>query len=270
MVDWLTDAPGAETQHVVFPSGSATLHGLLYTPGGNRPHPSVALFHGFPGWENNGDIAYALARVGWAVFVPHYHGNWGMPGDWSWAHAIEDAAAATDLLGDHEFAERYNLDPAQVAVAGNSLGGFLALMTAAARPGIASVASIAGFDFGAAAEQFRASPETRNAYVDLWHEDTAVLSGTNGEALISEIEAAGDAWSLRALAPRLRDRRVLLVAGERDTVAPPDVHHEPLVRALRSAGGAPTTQVLDTTHSFTDQRLALTALLVDFLGTPAR
>lgn len=267
MPDWLTDSPGAELAHVAFGSGGETLHAVLMLPGGTPPHPAAVILHGIPGWEANGDLAHTLARAGRVVLVPHYRGSWGMPGRWSWAHTLEDAASAVDLLLDEQFAAEHGIDPTRVAVIGHSLGGFLALMTAARRPRVVAVASLAGFDFGTAAGLLAASPDLRRAYERGWDEDARVLTGTSGEALVAELEAAGPAWSLRALAPDLADRAVLLVAGERDTLAPPAVHHEPLARALREAGGRPEALRLDTGHSFADKRLTVAGLLVDFLDS---
>ena len=61
-------------------------------------------------------------------------------------------------------------------------------------------------------------------------------------------------------AESLADRSLLLIAGRRDTVLPREVHHAPLVEALRVACGADVTEVLlDSDHAFSDRRIALTA-----------
>jgi dipeptidyl aminopeptidase/acylaminoacyl peptidase len=143
--------PPARTLPLTFQSAGTTLMGILHLPAGPGPHPVVILLHGFPGNERNVDLAQALRRAGYASLVFHYRGSWGMGGSWSWTHVLEDSARVVAQLRDPDTATRNALDPDRVAVIGHSLGGFAALMTVAADPAIAAVASVAGFDFGAAA-----------------------------------------------------------------------------------------------------------------------
>jgi hypothetical protein len=59
---------------------------------------------------------------------------------------------------------------------------------------------------------------------------------------------------------------VLLACGNRDGVAPPQLHHDPLVRAFRLAGARLTELRLDTDHGFVEARLELARILVDWLA----
>ena len=60
---------------------------------------------------------------------------------------------------------------------------------------------------------------------------------------------------------------MLLVAGARDTVARPELHHAPLVGAIAAQPGARLRQVvLDADHAFSEQRIALTRTVLDFLA----
>src|SRR6185436_18741690 len=59
------------------PSGGALMNAMVYVPSGKGPHPVVVLLHGFPGNEQNLDLAQSLRRAGWAVVTFHYRGSWG-------------------------------------------------------------------------------------------------------------------------------------------------------------------------------------------------
>jgi uncharacterized protein len=258
--------PPASTPAVSFDSAGETLLGVFHLPAGPGPHPMVMLLHGFPGNERNFDLAQALRRAGYASLVFHYRGSWGVGGSWSWAHVLEDAARVATAVRDPEFAAAHRLDPRRLAVAGHSAGGFAALMTAAADPSIAAVASVAGFDFGRVAGLCRADPALRAPYVEMFGGGLAPLRGTSGETLVAEMEAAGDAWSLDALAPHLADRPVLLVGTGRDDVTPAPVHHEPVVRAYRAHPVERLEEHLfPTDHAMSDHRVRLARTLVDFL-----
>ncbi|MFC7589282.1 alpha/beta hydrolase family protein [Nonomuraea antimicrobica] len=211
----------ATTPAVTFDSGGATLLGVLHVPSGPGPHPVVVVLHGFPGNERNFDLAQVLRRAGYAALVFHYRGSWGVGGSWSWGNVLQDAAAVVTGLRDPDVVAAHRLDPRRVALVGHSLGGFTALMTAAADPSVAAVASVSAFDFGTASALCRADPSVRTAYVEAFAGELGPLQGTSGEALVAEMEAAGDAWRLAGLAPLLADRPVLLVGTGHDTVTPP-------------------------------------------------
>jgi uncharacterized protein len=241
----------ASTTTFTVSSGGHELPGVLHLPTGDGPHPAVLLLHGFPGWERNFDLAHTLRRAGYATLVFHYRGSWGAGGTWSWTHALEDSAAAVEQLRADP-----RIDAERLAVIGHSMGGFAALQTVAADPTIPVVASIAGFDFGAAGT----APDP-DQYVDPFHSDLLPLQGTSGRALVDEMVAHGPKWRLADLAPHLSDRRVLLIAASRDTAAPPEQHHLPLVDAYKNA----EHQLFPTDHALSDHREELAEAVLAFL-----
>src|ERR1700739_4338718 len=74
---------------VRIPSHGANMNAILYTASGAAPHPVLVLFHGFPGKEQNLDLAQAVRRAGFTVLTLHYRGSWGSPGKFSFANALE-------------------------------------------------------------------------------------------------------------------------------------------------------------------------------------
>ncbi|GGM73782.1 alpha/beta hydrolase family protein [Dactylosporangium sucinum] len=265
MIDrWMADPdpallPPARTPEVRLESHGETLLGVLHVPAGPGPHPVVVLLHGFPGNERNFDLAQALRRAGYATLVFHYRGSWGVGGAYGWRTVLADAAHVTRIVREKPPTE--DLDPGRVAVVGHSLGGFAALHTAAGDPAVRAVVSIAGFDFGGAARRGLADPAAREALRTMFGEDLLPLRGTSAGQLLAEAETNADAFALAGLGPRLANRPVLLVAAADDTVAPPALHHEPLVAAYQGAEHV----VLPDDHVLSGHRLALTRAVVDFL-----
>lgn len=258
--------PAARTLPVTFRSADATLLGILHLPAGPGPHPVVVLLHGFPGYERNFDLAQALRRAGYASLVFHYRGSWGVGGTWSWTHVLEDSARVVAQLRDPETAARHGLDVDRLAVVGHSLGGFAALMTAAADPAVAAVAAVTVVDFGAAAAACRTDPALRAGYLTGWAGALPPLRGTSTAALVAEMEAAGDSWRLARLAPRLAARPVLLIGAGLDTDAPVDTHHTPLVDAYRAHPVRDLEHhVFPTDHALADHRVSLARTTIAFL-----
>ena len=71
-------------------------------------------------------------------------------------------------------------------------------------------------------------------------------------------------WSLSTVAPRIADRPIFMTAARHEEEDnPPAVNHEPLARALRSAGAKRLeTQWFDTDHGYSDTRIALASAVV--------
>jgi pimeloyl-ACP methyl ester carboxylesterase len=264
------DPPAANVQ-VTVASGDATLLGVLHLPAGPGPHPVAVLAHGFPGNERNFDLAHALRRAGYAALVFHYRGSWGMGGSYSFTNVLADTARVVAALREPATAAAHRLDPARLALIGHSLGGFAALMTAAADPSVAAVGSIAGWDAGTSAAACRADPAERAGYTEAWRDALLPLRGTTAEALVAEMVEAGESWRLARLAPALAERPVLLIGTGRDPVTPAEVHHRPLVDAY----AAQPVRCLehhefDTDHALADHRVALARTVIAFLDKHLR
>lgn len=247
---------------VTFRSGHDRVLGALLLADGGMPHPTLLLLHGFPGVERNFDLAHDARRAGWNVLVFHYRGAWGSDGAFSFGSSHDDAPAALAFLRSHDAVARYHIDPDRIAVAGHSMGGFIALRAAANDPRVCGAASWAGFNFGAFAPEL---VHSRDATAQSWEGCLEPLRGANGEALVEEVERAGESWDLRPLAHRFGRRPLLLVGAKHDTVAPVSLHHDPLVEAYSAAGARLSHAVLDTEHGFTSHRPVLSRLMQQWL-----
>jgi dipeptidyl aminopeptidase/acylaminoacyl peptidase len=239
-------------------SGGASMNAILYRPRGAGPHPVVVLLHGYPGNERNLDLAQALRRAGRAVLFFHYRGAWGSEGAFGFGNALADVEAAVALARSPAFAAEHGLDPGGLALVGHSMGGFLALHSGSRLDDVACVASLAGANLGLMGRAARADPaqaRAAEARLGAW---SGPIRGTTPERLVAELAENADAFDTLGRARALAGKPLLLVAGARDSVTPPEVHHEPLVAALRAAGATRLRDVvLDADHAFSDSRIAL-------------
>lgn len=206
-------APAAMTAFVL-PSGDGAVNAVFYLAAGSRPHPTLLLLHGFPGNEQNLDLAQAARRAGWNVLTLHYRGSWGSPGAFSFAHAAEDARNAFAFLRRPDVVARYRIDVRRIAVAGHSMGGFMAAR-ASVGVDVVGTALIDAWDIGAERAAL-ADPVRRQALIDEeLRGDMPPLAGTNLDAILAEISAPGDALDLRALLPALARRPLLILGAQR-------------------------------------------------------
>ncbi len=264
------DPPAPDSVHpprmaeIAFQSAGDRLNGLLYVAAGAGPHPVVLLLHGNPGNERNLDVAQALRRAGYTVLYFDYRGNWGGGGSFSRTHALEDVGAALRWVRSSEVARQFDIDTSRVALVGHSMGGWLALMSAAADPEIACVGALDARNVGAYGHQLRWDRAAEAALVAA--NDSLTAPGApyraegGGVALVTEMKANAERWDVTGNARALSDRPVLLVAA----VFKAD--QDSLAAALGRAGARRVTALAwPTDHSFSDRRLALARTVVNWL-----
>lgn len=253
-------AAPADMASFVIPSGDGAMNAVFYLASGTQPHPTLLLLHGFPGNEQNLDLAQAARRAGWNVLTLHYRGSWGSSGAFSFANAVEDSRAALAFLRRPETIAHYRIDPRRIALAGHSMGGFMAAQAADAD--VIGTALIDAWNIGGERAAI-ADPAYRQRLIDEeLAGDIPPLAGTSVEAILAEISASGPELDLTARLPALA-RRPLLIIGARTGNGAESADY---ARRARDAGGrAVASEIMDTDHSFSDHRIALAAALINWL-----
>ncbi len=139
-----TDPPAdkshpAAMQVLHIPSHGVNINGLIYSPPGAGPHPTLVLCHGLPGNEKNLDLAQAVRRAGWNAVTFNYRGSWGSPGQFRFVHNPEDAASVLAFLREPANAAKYGIDTKRMVLAGHSMGGWVTALTAGRDPHLAGI-----------------------------------------------------------------------------------------------------------------------------------
>ena len=255
-------APAGMTAFVLDSAGS-DMNALMYTASGAQPHPTLLLLHGFPGNEQNLDLAQAARRAGWNVLTLHYRGSWGSEGSFSFSNAAEDARTALAFLRKPETIARFRIDPRRIAVAGHSMGGFMAAHAAAGDSEVLGLWLLDAWNPGEM-DDLLASPEGLQA----WHEEVVTdlppLSGTSEQALTAELIDRSGELDLPAKLRAYGKRPLEIIGAERGGGA----ENAAMLEAARAAGNAGATgETWQTDHSFSDSRVKLSERLVAWLAT---
>jgi uncharacterized protein len=233
------------------------LYAIFYLASGEAPHPTVLLMHGFPGNEQNLDLAQAIRRAGWNVLFPHYRGSWGSEGSFSFSNSIEDTQTAIQFLRDPANVKKYGIDTKKIVLIGHSMGGFMVAYAAAHDPAVAGVVMISAWNIGA---EF-SKPLNKNR-IDSFRDNASRLVGTTADELMAEATQNASKWNFSDYAPEMKDRPVLILDSD-DGLAPVD---QAMAAALRKAGNAQVTETHTATdHGYADHRIALEAAVVSWL-----
>ncbi len=261
-----SSATPAAMQQMLLPSHGSTLLGVFYLAAGAGPHPTAVIFHGFPGFEQNLDIAQTLRAHGWNVLAMHYRGSWGVKGSFSFEHAAEDADTQVQFLLDPANTQKYRIDPHRIVVIGHSMGGYMAASAIAHNPQVAAAVLISAWNIGGGFEN-RHQPESKPSTVadeakELSKDNNlAPLAGTSGLALAREIREHQQSLNFLSLAAQIAPRPVFVITAS-EGLAPSD---HALAEAITKAGDTHVTERhWNTDHSYSGQRAELAEAILQW------
>jgi len=245
----------------VIPSGEGAMNAVMYVAAGSGVHPTLLLLHGFPGNEQNLDLAQAARRAGWNVLTLHYRGSWGSPGIFSFTNAAEDAFNALLFLEEASTVAKYRIDTSAIVVAGHSMGGFMAAEAAAAEPRVAGLFLIDPWDPAQTVASL-ATPQGEAGWKAEVAGDLPPLSGASYESLTAEIKGDAQKFDLGRKLVGYGRRPLTIIGADRGIGA--------MARKVgadaQSANPNTRLMVWPTDHSFSDKRIALADALVRFLA----
>jgi uncharacterized protein len=254
--------PAPDTAHPArmdvlhIPSHGVAINGIAYLASGAGEHPTVVLLHGLPGNEKNLDLAQAIRRAGWNVVTFNYRGSWGSPGDFRFGQNLEDADAVLAYVRDPAHAKVLGVDARRLVIIGHSMGGWVAITTAAHDKGLIGLASISAADMakiGLAPE-----PVAEKVMAD----NMESLAGVTARSMAEDAAATGPLHPFSKSAPGLIDTPYLALTSD-DGLAPDT---DALVAAIRAKGGTRVATLhAPTDHGWNDHRIALEAAIIGWL-----
>jgi pimeloyl-ACP methyl ester carboxylesterase len=238
------------------PSHGVLINGLVYSPAGAGPHPTLVICHGLPGNEKNLDLAQAVRRAGWNAVTFNYRGSWGSPGSFRFAQNLEDADAVLAYLRDAPNASRLRIDPKRIAMAGHSMGGWVVAHTAAHDHALIGAILISMADMGLIGARPRAQAVAAMA------DDMETLADVTAESMVDELAAHPKEFVVAGTSAGLAQIPVLAITANDHLASQSDA----LVAAIKAKGGTKVTAAhLDTDHSYSDRRIALESTVITWL-----
>ena len=237
------------------PTHGLLINGVVYSPNGAGPHPTIVICHGLPGNEKNLDLAQALRRAGWNAVTFNYRGSWGSPGNFRFTQNLEDANAVLAYLRAN--ASTLGVDTRRIALAGHSMGGWVVAHTAAQDHGLIGAILISASDMG------RAGTRPPDRLLKSMADDLESLNGVTAESMAAELRDNAQPFRMENAAAGLAQIPLLALTAD-DGLAPDAAA---LVKAIEAKGGRQATvKHFATDHSFSDHRIALESEIINWLA----
>jgi uncharacterized protein len=240
------------------PSHGVLINGIVYTPVGAGPHPTIVICHGLPGNEKNLDLAQAVRRAGWNAVTFNYRGSWGSPGTYRFAQNLEDAYAVLAYLREPSTAAKLQIDTKRIVLAGHSMGGWVTVMTAAHDHALAGAILISAADMGLLGKM------EHDKLVAEMADNMEGLAGVTAESMATEDAQNSTAFGFANAVPGLKDVPMLVLSAN-DGLAP---QTDALIQAIEAEGGHNIKSVhAATDHGWSDRRIFLESTIIDWLSS---
>jgi uncharacterized protein len=255
-----TDPPAnaehpASTTVLHIPDHGVLINGLLYSPPGEGPFPTLVMFHGLPGNEKNLDVAQAVRRAGWNTVTFNYRGSWGSPGQFRFAQTAEDGEAVLAYLRDPANSAKLGIDVRRLVIIGHSMGGWVVARVAARDHGLIGVIMLSAADMGS-------DPGYKKLVAEM-ADNMESLSGVTAQSMAHELESHRSEFRLDNTVAGLANVPLLMLTSD-DGLAP---DMDALVAAIRAKGGTKVTvEHVATDHVWDDHRIALESIIISWLA----
>jgi uncharacterized protein len=242
------------------PTHGVLINGLVYSPPGAGPHPTLVICHGLPGNEKNLDLAQAVRRAGWNAVTFNYRGSWGSPSQYRFAQNLEDADALLAYLRTPAVAAKLGIDTKRIAIAGHSMGGWVAAHTASHDRALIGAILISMGDMG------REGGASRQQEIEIMADNMEALAGVTAESMADEVLANAKEFRTDSEPVVSGLTRTPLLALTSDDGLAPDT--QALIRAIEAKGGGKNIKAVHvaTDHSWSDKRIFLESTILSWLA----
>ena len=241
-------------------SNGNKLNADFYKASGGDKYPTLILLHGYPGGEGDlWGLGGKLSSSGINVLVFNFQGTWSSEGIFSFESSMEDIASAIKFLNINDNIARYNIDTANIIVAGYSLGGAMALTGAIYNPEIRRIISIAGADESVFGKKMLTDDSFRTMFEQMINASEFPEGPIKFDSSKYKWLSNLDRFDQVKHAESLVDRDILFIGGWQDKDVVLEEHILPLYRKLQELKSDKIQIcVFDTDHGFGNVRTELT------------
>jgi pimeloyl-ACP methyl ester carboxylesterase len=234
------------------PSAGSLLQGFIYKANGPAKHPTLLLLHGYPGNERNLDLGQVARARGWNVVYFDYRGSWASQGVFSFKHCVEDVVNVVAFC--KKFSDSLQVDTANIALFGHSMGGWVCLKALQQLPGVKKGFALSTWDI------YQTVAALKGDYEKIKQDagNYFVLNATAKQQF--EPVVKNPAYYNLANDGKALAGKAIVMLDEHD-------RNQHIADALKAENKKYFDyQVWQTDHPFTNKRIALIKMVMDFLN----
>jgi hypothetical protein len=247
------------------------MRAVLFVAAGPGPHATQVTLKGFPDGNTPVFQKFMQSR-GFNAIALNFRGQHDSDGTYDVAGTAADATALIAFLRSDSARRAFRIDPQRIVVSGQSAGSFAALASAASDQSIRCVSLTVPFNWALPLLEMRSNPIIRAAMTNQLNSianRTPPLIRLDTAFVSRSIEMA-DSLDLRAVAPRVKGRNILLIGAQRDGTAPLATHFNPVRDSLKNTGSVVRDTTFDATHDLSPSQSVVYELFAAWVGECAR
>jgi len=237
------------------PSESSILQGFMYKSNNSQKHPTLIMLHGYPGNERNLDLAQIVRAKGWNVIYFNYRGSWGNQGDFSFENCVNDVINVVDFC--YKNSDKLQIDSSNIALFGHSMGGWVGLKALQQLPNVKKGFMLSTWDIYGDFKDVK--PEQNlDDLIKEWGLQTLVLN-TPAKKLLKDAIENIDFYNLSNDGKLLADKNIVMLDE--------DKRNKGIALSIENENKSFFKyNVWNTDHSFTNKRISLANLVLNFLN----
>ncbi len=235
---------------------------------GEGPFPTILLLQGGQsGGTDSLQIGETLAGSGINSITLHYRGAYLSEGLLTFEGIFNDVNYIFSLLHTEEFQKKFNIDSSKIILGGYSFGSAVSLTVAANNPQVKHVFGVGVTDMSELSRMLVNDPQLAEEWAASFAKREAPEGPVRGlvESLRDLIRNP-DMHDLRKLAPRFKDKKLLLIGGWEDTGPVVEDNLVPFYRELKKAGIVDVRIIMyHAGHSFRNVRKRLAEDILEWI-----
>lgn len=114
---------------------------------------------GYPGNDNNFDVAQEIRRNGKNVIHFNHRGAWGSQGQYNYSNCLEDIEKVIEYFSAAPIAKKLKIDIDRSTLLGRSFGGGIALIKGSQIPSVKKIIAISSVNYGAIMNKYESLDE---------------------------------------------------------------------------------------------------------------
>ncbi|MEL6923610.1 MAG: alpha/beta fold hydrolase [Bacteroidota bacterium] len=214
------------------------------------PKATVILIPGYPGNDNNFDLAQALRKNAYNVILFNHRGAWGSQGQYSYSNCLEDVEALVDYFGQTKVAADLRIAPDRFSLIGRSYGGGIALLKGHELAAVKNIIAITSVNYGSLMQQYN-SLEELSGYRRYMRKQ--IMMQHDIDAFLQELLDKKNSFNIANYKTAIAQKRVLLI-DDSDK-------NKDWIDALEGVQSV----VLPSDHNFIETREQLIQLVLDWM-----
>jgi len=252
---------------VKFKCSDSMIKGYFFPTDQDSVLATLIFLQGFPGVQGDELICEKLAQVGVNVLTFNYRGTFQSEGFFSFSNVIEDTSAALRFIKGSKDLSAYPIDPGKIILGGWSFGAAMVPAGAIRNPEFGKIFMISGRNFGKEARKI----EGDLLYANQVAKNLDSMRSPHGpisyqDDVISNLVEHKDSYDYEKLAPRLKDRDILLIGGWDDDITTIEGNTLPLYRRLLESGAMNVRiEAVQDDHEFSKSKDQIVRTILNWL-----